>query len=293
MSFLPINKVVFSYSRKDSLKVRGLVDSLRSQGIDPFLDIEDIPPGVDWEKCLEQAISNAYAILFALSESSLASPICQWELQIAIDAEVAIIPVVFNQEDLVIPDDLKVLKKTNWVFLNNPSTQATEQQRLIDALLQIDTYQGELDRSPKAKLTTFCQLSSGQMSTDYYVLAAKCYTFGRNPELSRQVSVLKTGGDPTVSSRHAVFIWHRDSNAYGIRDGNLNGDRLSSFGVYVGCELDKGRAVKGRRLKDGEIYLLKNLEFVRFGKFSFFCYEAVQGNTIEFNAKDTLATGEE
>lgn len=290
--FIPINKVIISYSRKDSLRVRELVDALRSRNIDPFLDIDDIPAGVDWEKCLESAIAQAYALVFALSNSSLGSQVCLWELQTAIDANIPILPIIFEQEDLIIPDNLPQIKKANWVFLNNPKTYELGITKLIDSLLQIDLYRGELDRSPKAKLTVFCQLPSGEMAFDYFVLAAKCYTFGRNPEASPQASILRTSGDPTVSSRHALLVWQSEAKTYGIRDGSLNGDRPSTFGVYVGCELEKGKATKGRRLEDGEIYLLKNLEFVRFGKFSFFCYEAVQGNTINFDGKDTLSSVE-
>lgn len=291
--FIPINKVVISYSRKDSLKVRELVEALRSRNIDPFLDIDDIPAGVDWEKCLEQAIGQAYALVFALSNSSLNSQVCLWELQTAINADIPILPIVFEQEDVSIPESLPQLKKANWVFLNNPKTYDLELTKLIDGLLQIDLYRGELDRSPKAKLTVFCKLPSGEMVIDYFVLAAKCYTFGRNPESSPQVSILKVSGDPTVSNRHAVLVWQGDSKTYGIRDGSLNGDRCSTFGVYVGCTPEKGKAAGGMRLEDGEIHLLKNLEFVRFGKFSFFCYETVQGSTINFDGKDTLSSAEE
>lgn len=286
--FTPINKVVISYSRRDSLKIKQLVEELRLNGIDPFLDIEDIPAGVDWEFCLEQAIDQAYAFIFAISSSSIKSPVCLWELETAIKAEIPILPVVFEEPEDEPHELLLSLRRKNWIYLNNGSIYQVEFQKLIEALFQIDNYLEDLDRSPKAKLTTFCRTPSLQMRTDYFLLTAKVYCFGRNPPPSLQNNILEFRGDPTVSKNHGAFLWSRQSKSYEIRDGDLNGVKLSSFGIYVSCDLEKGKAIGGRRLQESETYLLKNLEFVRFGKFSFFCYEIVQGNTLTFDAKSTI-----
>lgn len=108
--------VFVSYSKKDIEIVRKIVDALRQQGIDLWIDWEDIPPSGDWLTEIYKGIENSDVFLFVLSPDSLESRVCAEELEHAEKNGKKIMPMVVREEI----DFSKVpstISKLNWIFL--------------------------------------------------------------------------------------------------------------------------------------------------------------------------------
>ena len=113
-------KLFISYSRKDKLRVDQLHDALSGDDeLDVFLDTHDIAAAEEWRSRLEDLIRSADTILFALSPNSIASEICQWELELAERLNKRIVPIVVKPvADKNVPPELS---KLNYIFFRKKS----------------------------------------------------------------------------------------------------------------------------------------------------------------------------
>jgi len=94
------NEVMISYSRKDKAFIQRLDAALRKQGIDPWIDWEDIPPTVDWMRQIEQGIEGANTIIFVISPDSVESEICAAEIEYADTHHKRMIPILYREVEL-------------------------------------------------------------------------------------------------------------------------------------------------------------------------------------------------
>ena len=73
-------KVFISYSRKDVDFADDLELFLDTRGFDPIIDRHDIDHNDDWQARLYELIHGCDVVVFVLTETSAASPICKWEV---------------------------------------------------------------------------------------------------------------------------------------------------------------------------------------------------------------------
>lgn len=106
-------KIFISYGRKDArgLAVR-LRDDIMRVGYSVWLDMEEIPGGVDWAERIEQAIEEADVVLALMSHAAYASKWCRAEQLRAIRKGKRIIPL------LVQPDAERPLHLEHLNFFN-------------------------------------------------------------------------------------------------------------------------------------------------------------------------------
>jgi len=98
--------VFISYSRRDSETVENIVSQLEAEGINAWLDREDIKPGQQWRKQIVEAIDTADAFILHLSPDSGASDNVLKELNLAEEAlEPFILPIMLK--DMKIPDTMR------------------------------------------------------------------------------------------------------------------------------------------------------------------------------------------
>ena len=71
-----MKQLFISYSRKDTEFTRKLTGRLAADGLEAWVDWQDIPPSVDWMKEIQKGIEDADVFLFLVSPDSIASPIC-------------------------------------------------------------------------------------------------------------------------------------------------------------------------------------------------------------------------
>ena len=125
-------RVFISYSRKDSSTAELLRDELRAAGFDAFLDVHDIDPGEKWKDRLGDLIASAEKIVFLISPDSVASDICEWEIDRAERLGKSILPVVVRETvSEAIPGRLSDI---NFIFYRSEEERSAGLQKLLKAL---------------------------------------------------------------------------------------------------------------------------------------------------------------
>lgn len=122
--------VFISYSRQDSVAADRLHAALSARGFNPYLDRHDIAAGEDWKVRLGGLIDAADTMVFLISPDSIASEVCDWEINHAELRGKRILPVLARDAENV-PERLQRL---NYVFMRSPEEEATNLLRLADAL---------------------------------------------------------------------------------------------------------------------------------------------------------------
>ncbi|RYE10128.1 MAG: toll/interleukin-1 receptor domain-containing protein [Hyphomicrobiales bacterium] len=123
--------VFISYSRRDAEAADRLHEALTAQGLNPYLDKHDIAAGEDWKARLGGLIESADTMVFLISPDSIASSVCDWEVNHAELKGKRILPVVIREPGEGVPERLQRL---NYVFMRNPDEETGALPRLADAL---------------------------------------------------------------------------------------------------------------------------------------------------------------
>ena len=108
-------KLFVSYSRKDSIAARKLIEAFKSMGQEVWVDWEAIPPAVDWLEQILNGIEEADAFVFMLSPDSIASEVCKVEVKHAVLNNKRIIPILLR--DVNPKDALEEIRKLNWTYI--------------------------------------------------------------------------------------------------------------------------------------------------------------------------------
>ena len=108
-------KLFVSYSRKDSVAARKLIDSFKSIDQEVWVDWESIPPAVDWLEQIFRGIEEADAFIFMVSPDSIASEVCKVEIGRAVLNNKRVIPIVLR--DVNPKDAPESIRKLNWTFI--------------------------------------------------------------------------------------------------------------------------------------------------------------------------------
>lgn len=126
------SKVFISYSRKDSVFAEWLRQRLVEAGFNAFIDKYDIVEGEPWQERLHAIIAGSDTVIFVVTESSLFSKVCEWEVNEAELLEKRILPVIYDDVDL--DQAPQRLKRLNFSFLRDDGARAENFQRLVTAL---------------------------------------------------------------------------------------------------------------------------------------------------------------
>ncbi|MEA5466854.1 TIR domain-containing protein [Leptothoe sp. PORK10 BA2] len=94
-----LQDVFISYGRADSRAfVAKLYQRLLAEGLTVWLDLEDIPLGVDYQKQIDDAIDKVDNFLFIISPHAVNSPYCLLEIERALQHNKRIIPLLHVEE---------------------------------------------------------------------------------------------------------------------------------------------------------------------------------------------------
>lgn len=116
--------VFLSYAREDAKRVRSIARHLKTNGFEPWLDVERILPGEKWETKIFDALADADFIVLCLSNRSMSKRgFLQREIRTAVtaleemlDHDIYLIPVRLDECD--IPAKLSDIQ---WVDLFQPN----------------------------------------------------------------------------------------------------------------------------------------------------------------------------
>ncbi|MEQ8675631.1 MAG: TIR domain-containing protein [Aggregatilineales bacterium] len=92
--------VFISYSRRDGDFARQIHATLKAHSYDIWMDWEDIPLTANWWEEIKRGIEGADSFAFIVSSHSIESPICQFELDVALLYNKRIIPIIRQQVDI-------------------------------------------------------------------------------------------------------------------------------------------------------------------------------------------------
>ncbi len=127
-----MSDVFISYSRKDQDFVRQLNAALNEKDRQAWVDWEGIPFTADWWEEIQRGIEAADSFLFVISPDSVASKVCNMEIEHAIQNNKRLIPVVRRE---AIPEQIhRALARHNWLYCRDGDNFEVAFTQLIDAL---------------------------------------------------------------------------------------------------------------------------------------------------------------
>lgn len=94
--------VFVSYSRRDTVFVRQIVERLESFGHDAWIDTDDIVGSERWRSSVAEAIATADVVLLMVSPASMQSKSVEREITVAAEEHRRILPVVIEAADVSI-----------------------------------------------------------------------------------------------------------------------------------------------------------------------------------------------
>ena len=109
-----MSHIFISYSRNDVDFALKIVYALAANNLDTWIDWKSIPKGEDWEQEIYRGIEEADAFIFLISPDSVASPMCNKEIEHVVKNGKRILPIVIRDADqkYIHPE----ISKRIWIF---------------------------------------------------------------------------------------------------------------------------------------------------------------------------------
>ena len=109
-------RIFVSYSRDNESFAHQLAQSLSEAGADVWIDVEDIPVGMNWSTAIQEGLDTSDVLLVVLSPSSMASKNVAQEWQYFIDHDRPIVPILYQPTSIHFQ-----LNRLQYIdFYNNP-----------------------------------------------------------------------------------------------------------------------------------------------------------------------------
>ncbi|MBZ0285769.1 MAG: toll/interleukin-1 receptor domain-containing protein [Anaerolineae bacterium] len=122
--------VFISYSHADRNMAVQIASLLSKEGLNIWIDVEDIPPGENWRNAIEDGLKTAEVMLLLVSPESMASAEVQGEWNYFLDEKKPIIPILLRPTE--IPSRLRLIQ---WIDFSQGSGSLLENYaRLHDRL---------------------------------------------------------------------------------------------------------------------------------------------------------------
>ena len=103
-------RIFISHARSDKEWAKNLVDQLKSQGLQAWLDEYELHPGEPWEEQIKNALIESDAFVAILSEGAPRSNVLV-ELGMALGQGKRVIPVIIDKHsDTSVIDDLSCIQ---------------------------------------------------------------------------------------------------------------------------------------------------------------------------------------
>jgi hypothetical protein len=136
-----MSHIFISYSRRDLGLAEKIVDALRQEGVETWIDWRSIPKGEDWKQEIYRGIEGADALLFLISPESIKSQMCNEEILHAIQNNKRILPILLRDTDT--HDFLSTaaraeIKRLNWIFCRKDQDDFTQAIKSVQDAIESD-----------------------------------------------------------------------------------------------------------------------------------------------------------
>jgi hypothetical protein len=110
--------IFISYSHVDREFATQIASALAKEGVNIWIDVEDIPPGENWRTAIDEGLKTAEIMLLIISPESMASVEVQSEWNYFLVEKKQIIPVLYRKAE--IPARLRLIQ---WVDFSRGGSQ--------------------------------------------------------------------------------------------------------------------------------------------------------------------------
>lgn len=218
----PPSPIIFlSYAREDAERVKAVYRKLRTQQLNPWLDVADLLPGQEWEKAIVNVIRNArFVIVFLSGQSVSKRGYVQKEIKEALDmaermpdGDIYIIPV--RLEECAVPERLA---KWQWIDIFRPHGFKRLVQMLKDNLGPVEAGPAE---PADAKLVAV-GMSDHARSFQLNKVATLLGRSVPGANVIPDIDLARFDRHRSVSRSHALIV--RVGNSFIVKDcGSRNG----------------------------------------------------------------------
>lgn len=129
-------RLFISYSRQDAEFARHLAKNLSDLGADIWIDVDDIPAGMNWSTAIQQGLNTCDVLLLIISPDSMASPNVENEWQYFYDKHKPVLPLLLRATEVHFQ-----IKRLQHIDFETQSFE-TAFQKLLDQLTPYDTQLG-------------------------------------------------------------------------------------------------------------------------------------------------------
>ena len=187
-------KLFVSYSRKDSVTARRLIEAFKSIEQEVWVDWESIPPAVDWLEQIFRGIEESDAFIFLVSPDSVASEVCNVEIGRAAQNNKRIIPIVVR--DVNPKSTHENIRRLNWTYIR-------ESDNFDEGLLKVKTaIELDLDWLEEHRRLQVRSLEWHRRKD------ASLLLHGRDLRNARHMVATATAKDPQPTELQRTFIQH-------------------------------------------------------------------------------------
>lgn len=281
------NETFISYSRRDSVFIEKLFNALKENGIDTWLDKEDIPKASHWKQEILVGIQFCQNFVYCISPDAIASEYCDMELDHALALNKRIIPVVVREP---VTGVRLAVTELNYIFFNDFEQGLNNLLELLDSPLGT-TFGDRLDSQIRVVDRLGCRT---------FPLYRNQYYIGRNPKGPFSAAGLFYLGDDSVSRHHATLL--RKDGRWCVVDGQITFNaqgkpaeyKKSANGVSIE-RMSGGRLASKDKLRPLQFRPLIHEDIVRLSPETSFIYEEIfpdhEYRRIEADDRETFTGG--
>lgn len=187
-----------SYSRKDKVFVERLVATLQEKNHTVWIDWENIPLTADWMQEIEGGIESANNFIFVISPDSVASEVCQREIEYAVQVNKRLVPILHRE--LGRPEDRISLHPSisshNWLFFREGIEDFNKTSQALLNILDTDL---DYVRAHTRLLTRAAEWQRKDRDNSFLL---------RGSELREAIDVQRRGADkkPSITELQEDYI---------------------------------------------------------------------------------------
>lgn len=231
-----MSKIFISYAHNDALYfIERLRGQLIQHGFDVFRDSHSIEPGKNWKSAIKKAIRNSACVLAVLTPGSVSSRWYDGELQMALDYDKAVIPLLVIECEIPLE-----LRSVQHIDFTNPEQESfqTSFERLVEALNSILATPREL-RSLGA-----------ESASEWRSLPVRDYAAHLDHAEKDEIQCITR--DTSLAEAHAILDWanYRSRHLLVTSSGQM-GDKLE--GILSLRDISREMPNKRRELRARDV----------------------------------------